>query len=123
MLKGAVLYVKDLDRLARFYAALGGGILDQSEGEFAILRSGEAELIIVQAPTHVAARIVVEDPPVARSETPIKPVIGVPSLAAALAAVAEFGGAQGAEPWRFRGHLIQDIIDPEGNIIQLHQPD
>ena len=124
MLSGAVLYAKDLDQLTKFYVALGGQIVDREDGEFSIIGGHETELTIVQAPPHIAAGIVIEEPPVPRSETPLKPVIHVRSLKDAAQALSACGGRiqPGSGQWVFRNMLIQDVVDPEGNIAQLRQP-
>ncbi|MEO7082818.1 MAG: hypothetical protein ABI085_00790 [Gemmatimonadaceae bacterium] len=46
----------------------------------------------MQIPPKVAASIEIEEPPLRRSETPIKLVFSVPSLAAAREAAANLGG-------------------------------
>ncbi len=123
MLKGAVLYAKDLETLTHFYLGIGGERTGGEDGEFCIIASAETELIILQAPAHIASGIVIETPPVARSTTPIKPVFEVPSIDAILENLDDLGGAKlsGAKPWKFRQYVVQDIVDPEGNIIQLWQ--
>ncbi len=124
MLRGAVLYAKDLNDLTEFYTVLGGEVVEASEGEFAVLSYGETELTIVQAPERIASQIVIKKPPVARSETPLKPVFQVSSLEVSLNALTNCGGItpSGALQWTFRSNTIQDIVDPEGNVIQLCEP-
>lgn len=124
MLSGAVLYAKDLEPLAAFYVALGGALVDMEEGEFAVIGHPDNALTIVQAPEKIASQIVLEKPPVPRSETPFKPVVSVHSLEEATRALAAHGGRTHPDSmqWTFRNSLIQDIIDPEGNIVQLRQP-
>ena len=123
MLKGAVLYAKNLDNLVEFYLLIGGQKIDGVKAEFAVIANSGTELIIIQTPKEIAAQIVIEDPPMVRSETPLKPIFEVSSIADVLKAVTKFGSrpAPGAKPWAFRQYLVQDIIDPEGNVIQLWQ--
>jgi catechol 2,3-dioxygenase-like lactoylglutathione lyase family enzyme len=53
-LAGAVLYVADVDRAARFYAAvLGTDVVDRGD-RFAVLTLGAAELSLVAMPPEVA---------------------------------------------------------------------
>lgn len=123
MLKGAVLYAKSLECLTKFYTALGGQLIESSDGEFAIVGHKEAELIILQTPEEIASQIVIERPPIVRSTTPIKPIFQVSSLPSALNTLSDCGGATlpGANQSMFRQHLVQDIVDPEGNVVQLWQ--
>lgn len=124
MLRGAVLYAKDFKKLVAFYSTLGGDISADVDSDFAIFKALETELIILQTPEHVSSQIEIADPPVVRSGTPLKPIISVASMDLALKAVSESGGAilPGASPWKFRDNLVLDIVDPEGNVVQLWQP-
>lgn len=124
MLSGAVLYAKDLRRLVEFYSALGGKTVDGKEGEFTTLEAKGIKLIVLQIPEHIAAKIKIETPPTVRAETPLKPIILVSSIDSALDEIPAFGGSPlpGSARWEFDGHQIQDIFDPEGNVVQLWQP-
>lgn len=123
MLKGAVLYAKEMERLIRFYVAIGGEQTDGSEGEFAVISKLHTELIILQAPKEIASRIAIDNPPLVRTSTPIKPILEVSSIDEALMILPDFGGqlVPGVERWKFRKYLVQDIVDPEGNVLQLWQ--
>ena len=124
MLKGAVLYVKNLENMVAFFSALGGDVSHSEPGEFATLTSSGTELILLQVPEHIAAAIEITAPPAIRSGTPIKPILLVASIPEALEVLPKTGGMKVPEAniWEFQGHLIQDIVDPEGNVIQLWQP-
>ncbi len=124
MLRGAVLYAKNLERLVAFYAALGNDVVVERESDFAIIQAHDnTELIILQTPEHVSAQIEITNPPVVRSETPLKLIFTVSSIEQALESVFKRGGALLAEAsqWKFRSDLVQDIVDPEGNVVQLWQ--
>ena len=125
MLKGAVLYAKDLIRLTKFYVAIGGEKTEGNDGEFAVVTSSGSELILLQAPTKIASQIVIQEPPTIRSTTPFKPIIETPSIDDIVLTLLEMGGrpVPDAKPWKFRHYLVQDIVDPEGNVIQLWQPE
>jgi catechol 2,3-dioxygenase-like lactoylglutathione lyase family enzyme len=120
----AVLYAKNLERLAEFYTTLGLVVDESERGDFAVLIGPGAELSIVQVPEPFASQIEISDPPQARSRTPIKLVFFVTSVDATLAAAGRLGGriADGSKRWEFRGHAVQDAIDPEGNQYQLREP-
>ncbi|WP_171098188.1 MULTISPECIES: hypothetical protein [unclassified Ruegeria] len=125
MLKGAVLYAKDLKKLRAFYLAIGGKQTDGIDGEFAAISNADTELIILQVPQTIAPQIVIEDPPVVRSGTPMKPIISTISIADVLEILPEIGGrpVPDMKQWKFRQNLVQDIVDPEGNVVQLWQPE
>ncbi|MEP6018530.1 MAG: hypothetical protein ABJ251_08610 [Paracoccaceae bacterium] len=125
MLKGAVLYAKDLDKLKAFYLGIGGNLTDGIDGEFAAISNADTELIILQAPQKIASQIVIEDPPVVRSATPLKPIFSATSIADVLDKLPGIGGrtVPGSKQWKFRQYFVQDIVDAEGNVIQLWQPE
>lgn len=124
MLQGAVLYAKDLDRQVTFYATFGGQIVEQQAGDYAVIEDGNSQFALVQIPPQIAAAIEITSPPAIRAQTPIKLIFVVASIDEALSAAAKLGGttAPDAQPWQFRGHEVQDAIDPEGNVYQLWQP-
>jgi len=125
MLKGAVLYAKNLERLKAFYLAIGGKLTDGAEGEFATISNDVTELIILQAPQNIASQIEIEDPPVVRMVTPLKPILSTSSIGNVLEKLQEIGGrpVPGSKQWKFRQYLVQDIVDAEGNVVQLWQPE
>ena len=124
MLKGAVLYAKNLDILVNFFCALVEGSVEDHDDDFAVIKAGDAELIILQTPPHISSKIEITNPPVVRAGTPLKPIISVLSIDGVLETVSKNGGMilPGASRWKFRDTLVQDIVDPEGNVIQLWQP-
>jgi hypothetical protein len=124
MTQAAVMYAKDLDRMVQFYIALGLTVDEAERGDYAVLTGPEIELSIVQVPHQVASQIEISNPPQARERTPIKLAFFVPSIDEALETTRSFGGRakDGSKRWTFRGHTIQDAIDPEGNVYQLRQP-
>lgn len=119
----AVVYAKDLDRVAAFYEHVAGlAAVERTEG-FVVLRGGAAELTVVRIRPDLAAAIHVATPPAARTETPVKLVFTVPSLAAARVAAADRGGALQADEaaWTWHGFRRLDGVDPEGNVVQLRE--
>ena len=122
MSTAVVIYAKDLGRMVEFYAALGLKI-DEAEDDFAVLLGPDVELSIVQIPEPVAARIEISTPPQARTRTPLKLAFFVPSIDKSLEATRALGGRikEDAKRWQFRGHALQDAIDPEGNVYQLRE--
>jgi catechol 2,3-dioxygenase-like lactoylglutathione lyase family enzyme len=124
MTLAAVLYAKNLDRLAEFYTTLGLVVDESERGDYTVLIGPQVELSIVQVPEPIASQIEITDPPQIRSRTPIKLVFFVASIDATLAATGRLGGriGEGSKRWQFRGHAVQDAVDPEGNQYQLREP-
>jgi hypothetical protein len=120
----AVLYAKELDRLVEFYATVGLVVDESEHGHYAVLTGRGVELSIIQVPEPIASQIDIANPPQTRSRTPIKLAFFVPSIAAALEAGRRLGGRVDAasKRWEFRGHAVQDAVDPEGNQYQLREP-
>ena len=124
MTTAAVIYAKNLDRLVAFYAALGLEVDEAKRGDYAVLLGKDVELSILQIPQQVAAQIEISDPSQARTRTPIKLAFVVASIDKSLDATRVLGGRikDDAKRWQFRGHAVQDAIDPEGNVYQLREP-
>jgi len=120
---GAIVYAKDIHRLARFYAAVADLEVMHEVDDHIVLESETVELVIVAIPAATAARIVIATPPVRRENTAFKLVFAVPSLADARAAARANGGELNppGKEWKFQGLRVCDGCDPEGNVIQLRE--
>jgi len=123
---GAVLYAKDLSRLIQFYQKFDLELVAFENDDYAVLESGNpirSALTLVQAPRHVADNIAISSPPRVRSDTPTKLTIVVKSIDSVLDSIDNLGGISNAtiERWTFRGHDHHDIVDPEGNVVQLKE--
>ena len=118
-----VLYAKDLAILQAFYQGVFQLEVEQSELDHVVLRSSTLQLVIVQVPASIASMIHLADPPVRRTQTPVKLVFDVESTPAARGEVLNLGG--GIDPteseWIFKGHRVCDGCDPEGNVVQFQQ--
>lgn len=135
MAHGAVIYAKRLDTLLAFYCELDMNIVECEKGDFAVLctegisRTGtddthsRFELTIVQAPENIASQIAISSPPLPRSQNSIKLSVVVASIDGALEKIDSLGGISNTnfERWQYRGQMHHDVVDPEGNIIQLKQ--
>ncbi|HEX4825799.1 MAG TPA: VOC family protein [Candidatus Polarisedimenticolaceae bacterium] len=119
---GAVLYAKDVDRVASFYAGVAGLSL-RAEAGHAELHAPGFRLVVVKIPDAIARTISIASPPAPRESTPIKLVFPVASLDEARAAASRLGGAMNAaeKEWRDEGCRVCDGHDPEGNLFQLHE--
>jgi hypothetical protein len=88
-----------------------------------VLGSFTLQLVIVQVPVSIASMIHLADPPVRRTQTPIKLVLDVESISAARGAALNLGGGVDltASEWIFQGHHVCDGHDPEENVVQCQQ--
>jgi len=118
---GAVVYAKDLARVSAFYAGVLGCRVAHSEVDHVVLESPAFQLVIVAIPAHIAGSIDVAEPPIRRSDTPIKLVFPVASIDTARLAAASRGGELDPpeREWRFQGFRVCDGHDPEGNVVQF----
>ncbi|MCU7646934.1 VOC family protein [Pseudomonas piscis] len=120
---GFVLYSLDPQALARFYSALLDWSISERQPDYLQLQHQGMELTLIQVPAAIAARIVLQDPPLPRSESACKPVFWVSDLDLARQRAAGAGGRlyEPEREWQFKGARVCDGIDPEGNIFQLRQ--
>ena len=92
MIRGAVLYAKELAKLRDFYLALGGQVTDGDNDEYVVITTCGADLIVLQTPEHISSQIEISDPPQVRAGTPLKPIVEVISMNQARTAVLAAGG-------------------------------
>jgi predicted enzyme related to lactoylglutathione lyase len=121
---GALVFAKDLPRMARFYEQMLGMTVLHAESGHTVLGGNGIELVMHGIPAHIAAQIAIADPPQAREETPIKLFFRVPSLAQARTRAPALGGrlAPAAAEWAAHGFRACDGVDPEGNVLQFREP-
>jgi predicted enzyme related to lactoylglutathione lyase len=123
----AVLYVRDLERMAAFYEACAGLEPGESGSGYRGLRSADWTLWLVAGDggDEAGPGAVGTDAPgpaPRRSQTPMKLVFAVPSIEAAAPRATELGGTVDGRRWEFGGLDRRDAVDPEGNVIQLVSP-
>ncbi len=120
---GAIVYAKDIQRVARFYAEVADLEVMHEVDDHVVLESETHELVIVAIPAATAARIVITSPPARRENTAFKLSFAVASLAEARAAAKAAGGELNPpeKEWEFQGLRVCDGCDPEGNMIQLRE--
>jgi predicted enzyme related to lactoylglutathione lyase len=120
---GAVVYAKDLRRVAAFYEHAIGLKVELREPTFVQLGCAGFELVVHAIPADIAASITLTDPPQRREDSAVKLVLPVSSIAAARAAAALYGGTIDAPEceWEFNGAHLCDGHDPEGNVIQVRE--
>ena len=117
----AVLYVKDVAKVAAFYEHVVGLEPTEVDEGYVVLSSPGMDLVVVQMRPEVADGVEISDPPQAREDTPIKLVFGVPSLAGARESAPSFGAKlrPPEREWEFHGRRVCDGVAPEGNVVQL----
>jgi len=120
---GAVVFVKNLERVAKFYEKLLSLSVVEAESGHVVLESEAIQLVLHAIPAHIAESISISEPPEVREETPIKLFFPVVSIAQARASAPALGGQVGPveQEWEFRGIRACDAYDPEGNVFQLRQ--
>jgi predicted enzyme related to lactoylglutathione lyase len=121
---GAVLYAKDLERVASFYAAALSLNVAGRDEEHVHLKTGAVDLVVRQIPADLASKIPVATPPSRRDDAAIKLVFFVSDLPRLHSAVTTHGGVmdRSAKPWVFDGCQVWDALDPEGNVVQFRIP-
>ena len=121
--QGLVVFAKDKKRVSAFYQRTLGLAVEESDATHDLLRGQGYEVVVHTIPRKVAASIAIATPPAPRAETPFKPTFVVASLAQVRRAAQATGGDLKPESgaWRFRGHVVLDGWDPEGNIVQFKQ--
>jgi predicted enzyme related to lactoylglutathione lyase len=120
---GAVLFAKDLPRVAKFYAEIVHLSVVVAERDHIILESAEFQLVVHAMPKQIAASIALTSPPEPRTDVPAKLFFPVASLAEARAKAPSLGGAlyPRKKEWEARGFRACDGYDPEGTVVQLRE--
>ena len=118
---GLVVYAKDRKKLADFYSKTLQLNVVEKDDEFVLMESHGFELVILQAPTSIAEKITISDPPTPRENTAIKPVFFIENIQATRGLAKNYGGFvnPSEKEWMFRGYTVCDGYDSEGNVFQL----
>ena len=121
--QGLVVFAKNKKRVSAFYQQTLNLEVIESDTSHDLLRDQSYEVVVHTIPRKYAAGIVIAKPPEPREETPFKPTFVVISLAQVRGAAEATGGFLKPEAgaWHFRGHVVLDGWDPEGNIVQFKQ--
>jgi catechol 2,3-dioxygenase-like lactoylglutathione lyase family enzyme len=120
---GAVLFAKDLDRVAAFYSTVLGLTEAKRDDDHILLESPGFQLVVHRIPGGAAAAGDITAPPARRGTAAFKPVFFVPSLSRLRAVAETYGGVMepAAREWSFNGVTVCDGVDPEGNVIQFRE--
>lgn len=123
--QGLVVFAKSKKRVSAFYQQTLGLAVEASDASHDLLRGHGHEVVVHSIPRRIAAGIKIAKPPEPREDTPFKPTFVVPDLEAVRAAAVATGGSLKPleRAWHFRGCIVVDGWDPEGNIVQFKQPE
>ena|SRR5687768_13249978 len=88
----AVLFAKDLQRVAMFYSQALGMAVNTSDADHSVLNCHGFELVIHQIPQHIATNIVIEQPPKRRVSGAIRLDYPVRSVADSRRMARSLGG-------------------------------
>jgi hypothetical protein len=114
-----VVFTVDVSRLARFYeAVLDARPLVEPSGDIRLVSDSE-EVLIHSIPDRIAKTIEISSPPEPRHGSPTKPVFDVGTLQSALDVVKAQGGVITDNVFTIDGLTRHDVLDPDGNVIQL----
>lgn len=121
---GAVIFAKDVAKLARFYEQVVPMRAEGDDHGAIILETDALQLVIHPIPRAIAAGITITVPPQPRSNSAVKLVFAVDDLERVRAAAVQQGGGVKPDKASFvaRGFRACDGHDPEGNPIQFRVP-
>jgi predicted enzyme related to lactoylglutathione lyase len=119
-LRGAMLYVRDLERMKRFYGdMLGIEATNQNwENAWAIFDTGDVRFALHAIPAGISDHIEIACPPVPREQEPVKLIFEVKDVEGERERLESLGVQTLRRPWQQSGEAC-DAVDPEGNIFQL----
>ena len=122
-LRGALLYVKDLERMRKFYSELlGAKPANQNMTDvWASFETGGGRFALHAIPAEIAKNIEIKSPPNPREEYPVKLIFEVSDAEPERARVESLGAVTVRRPWQKSGEAF-DAVDPEGNIFQICCP-
>jgi catechol 2,3-dioxygenase-like lactoylglutathione lyase family enzyme len=112
----AMIYVKDLPRMAAFYTDTLGlqPIAETRMDNWVEFASGGATFSLHAVPSDIAAQIEISSPPKPRERSAIKLTFEVDDVASECRRLEALGVTILRRPWSGC-----EVVDPEGNIIQI----
>ena len=116
-----VLWVSDLAAQSDFYSKLLGAKVISSTDAFVELTDHTNTVLLHLLPAVYRTATPLEAGLPAQVEVAIKPVFSVASIAEARSAVAEKFARFGDSVATYGDYSYLDVIDPEGNVIQLQE--
>jgi predicted enzyme related to lactoylglutathione lyase len=124
-LQGLVIFAKSKDKVSAFYQQTLGLTAQESASTHDFLVGEGQEVVVHAISKRYADSIEIASPPEPREESALKPAFVVDDLAQVRLAVKRTGGFLKPlkQAWRFRGMIVLDGWDPEGNVVQFKQID
>ena len=121
--QGLVVFAKNKKRVSAFYQQTLDLDLAETATSHDLLRGHGYEVVVHTIPRKYSASMTITKPPVPRQDSPFKPTFVVVSIEAVRSAAQATGGylKPDSGAWHFRGHVVIDGWDPEGNIVQFKQ--
>jgi len=119
-LRSAMLYVKNLEQMKRFY----GDLLklepanENCTDEWVTFDSGAVRFMLHAIPAEIAARIEITSPPEPREDEPVKLIFEVKDVERERERLESLGIQIVRRLWQRTGEAC-DVVDPEGNVFQL----
>src|SRR5690242_20132230 len=116
-LRSAMLYVKDLGRMKRFYGEMLGHAPSHqvSTDGWATFNTGVVQLALNAIPAEIAQAIEIAVPPIGRESSAVKLVFEVDDVELERARLESLGIQTVRRSWQKPGEAC-DAVDPEGNI-------
>jgi len=123
LMSGAVLFAKDVARVAKFYEQILPMVVVHTERGLVVLESATFQLVVHGIPAHIAKSIKITSPPARRADVSTKMFFAVASIAEARAKAGALGGGLNPKKSEFeaRGFRACDGHDPEGNVVQFRE--
>jgi hypothetical protein len=121
---GALLFAKDLERMASFYEQVAGLTVKARVEGRVVLESAHYSLVLHALPQIVADNLTITSPPMRRTDVPVKLIFPVASLALVHTLSPMLGGGVDSESaeWIGPGFRACEGFDPEGNLVQWREP-
>ena len=116
-----VLWVSDLEAQLDFYSSLFGVTNPHREQGFAEVADSTNSVFLHQLPAEYAAATPLTAQLNKQDEVAIKPVFTVANIEDAQSRTAHTFAAFANQSASYGDYTYRDVVDPEGNVIQLQQ--
>ncbi|MDE2386607.1 MAG: hypothetical protein KGL77_02790 [Actinomycetales bacterium] len=116
-----VLWVSDLDAQVDFYSRLFDVAHAYSDAGFAEVTDGTNSVLLHQLPAEYAAATPLTAQLSAQDEVAIKPVFTIANIEDAHVRTADSFATFADKTAVYGDFTYRDVVDPEGNVIQLQQ--
>lgn len=119
-LRGALLYVKNLKRMRKFYSEILQAEPTNQEwtDAWASFDEGAVRFALHAIPADIAANVEIASPPRPREDGVVKLIFEVEDVEAVHLRLEALGVQTIRRPWQKPG-IACDAVDPEGNIFQI----